>query len=120
ADYKLTEDVYNVTGTFHLNFKFTENFINYFTIDFDVCKAKENIYSQYISRKLEKQLRSVSNYPLKCPFKKNYEYYVKGFRVDPSLIPIYLPNVYFLSNTTFFRNLQPIINIVVKGRVLNK
>ncbi|XP_060645717.1 uncharacterized protein LOC132784248 [Drosophila nasuta] len=119
-NYSFSEDVYNLKGTFNLSVKHSEKFINYFTLDFDYCKGREMLYSQYVAQILEKQLRTVSNYPLDCPLKKNYEYYVKGFTIDPNLIPIYLPNLHFLSNLTIFRNLQSCASIIVTGYLRNK
>ncbi|XP_062123290.1 uncharacterized protein LOC133836714 [Drosophila sulfurigaster albostrigata] len=119
-NFKFSEDVYNLTGTFKLNVKFNEKFINYFTLDFDYCKGREMLYSQYVAQILEKQLLTVSNYPLDCPLKKNYEYYVKGFTVDTNLIPGYFAKIFFLSNLTFYRNLQTGINIVITGQVRSK
>ncbi|KAH8395771.1 hypothetical protein KR215_002081, partial [Drosophila sulfurigaster] len=120
GNFKVSEDLYNITGTYNLKVKHTEKFMNYFTLDFDVCKSREMLYSQYAAKIIERELRAVSNYPLNCPVKKNYEYYLKGFTIGPNLIPGYLPNFFFLSNLTFYRNLQTGINIVITGQVRRK
>ncbi|KAH8395775.1 hypothetical protein KR215_002085, partial [Drosophila sulfurigaster] len=120
ANFKFAENVYNVTGQFSLNFKYTDKYVNYLTLELDFCKGMQSLYTQYVARILESELRSVSNYPLDCPFKKNYEYYINGFAVSPDVLPSYFPLVSFKSNITFLRNLKPAVNISVSGRTRRK
>ncbi|KAH8312400.1 hypothetical protein KR044_010535, partial [Drosophila immigrans] len=117
ANYHFTEDVYNLSGTTNLKIKYTDKFIDYITLDLDYCKALQMLHGQYVSRIIASGIRSVSNYPLDCPLKKNIEYYLKGFTVNTDIIPSYFPEISFAINCTFLTNQRPIISINVIGQI---
>ncbi|KAH8378144.1 hypothetical protein KR093_009624, partial [Drosophila rubida] len=99
--FKLSEDLFELRGPFNLRFKYTEKYYNYITLDIDYCKGLVSLYNSYIMKGIVDELRTVSNYPLDCPLKKNKHYYINGFAFNTNILPSYFPEISFALDATF-------------------
>ncbi|KAH8273895.1 hypothetical protein KR044_002957, partial [Drosophila immigrans] len=139
AEFKLSEDVVKLTGTFNLKVKHVEKFFNYITLDLDYCKGLQLLHSNHIMKSIVSELRAVTNYPLDCPLKKvtlmehisiaffyassflqNKLYYINGFSFNTNLLPSYLPEISFAVNATSRTNQRPVLVLNILGQLRRK
>ncbi|KAH8273893.1 hypothetical protein KR044_002955, partial [Drosophila immigrans] len=116
----LSEDMANVNGNYLVGVEYNNKFLNYTSVDLDYCAALQMVHSQSLIQLVTVGLRSVSNFPLNCPFKKNFTYFVNGFTMDTKIVPVYMPEISFMSNATFFYNKRALFYATCFGRVLKK
>ncbi|XP_061396581.1 uncharacterized protein LOC133332215, partial [Musca vetustissima] len=66
-----------------------------YDVNLSACDFLANLNRLRLFIALLKTLRRYYNGGTKCPFRKNYNYTIKGFRFDTSLYPSYLPEGVF-------------------------
>ncbi|KAH8415110.1 hypothetical protein KR215_003648, partial [Drosophila sulfurigaster] len=120
GEFKFWEDVNNIKGNYLVGVEYNKNFINYTAVELDYCAALHTAYSQTLLQVVAVGLRSVSNFPHSCPFKKNKTYFVNGFTMDPKIVPVYMPNLSFITNATIFYNRRAVFYVTCFGRIVKK
>ncbi|XP_051859220.1 uncharacterized protein LOC127565311 [Drosophila albomicans] len=109
-----------MNGHYIVGVEYNKKFINYLSIDMDYCAALHMAYNQNLLQLVLVGLRSVSNFPLNCPLKKNYTYFINGFTMDTKIVPAYMPEITFITNATFFYNKRAVSYVTCIGRVSKK
>ncbi|KAH8378146.1 hypothetical protein KR093_009623, partial [Drosophila rubida] len=120
GELKFSEEVSNLDGNYFVGVEYNKNFINYTTAKLDYCAALHMAQSQTLIQIVAVGLRSVSNFPHNCPFKKSYNYFVKGFTMDPKIVPVYMPGISFVTNATFFYNKRALFYVSCFGHFWKK
>ncbi|KAH8311512.1 hypothetical protein KR044_006672 [Drosophila immigrans] len=114
------ENMDHLDGVFNLKFQHGKNMVNYSTLELNYCEAFQMVHRHYLVQMIFAELRRVSNLPLKCPFKKNTQYYVNGFTIDTKVIPSYLPQLAFKTDITVLSTGRNILRIILSGQVQRK
>ncbi|KAH8398082.1 hypothetical protein KR215_003457, partial [Drosophila sulfurigaster] len=118
--FDLREDMDQLNGIFNIKFQHGKNLMNYSTLELNYCEAFQMVHKHYLVRMVFAGLRRVSNLPLKCPFKKDIQYYVNGFTIDNRVIPSYLPQLAFKAEITAASKQRNIVDIILFGQVQRK
>ncbi|KAH8404828.1 hypothetical protein KR222_004931 [Zaprionus bogoriensis] len=116
----LEEEVKSVNGIYIISFKHDNRFINYTAVELDYCESLHMLQNHPLLQLIVNNIRSVSNTPIQCPFKKNFKYYLNGFTIERKMIPTYLPEVIFKTDATFLWNQRQVLRITVFGIVGHK
>ncbi|KAH8413258.1 hypothetical protein KR009_009272 [Drosophila setifemur] len=118
--FALTEDVKDATGIYVVSIKRGPSYTNYTAIELDYCQALAALQTHFLLKIVADEIRRTSNFPLKCPFKKNKRYYIDDFTMDTGLLPSYVPDLHYKSDCQININKKKALELIVQGRVFRR
>ncbi|XP_062121380.1 uncharacterized protein LOC133835372 [Drosophila sulfurigaster albostrigata] len=119
ANIEIAEDLEYFNGTFNLSIRNGGKYISFGNQDID-CNGMGMIYNHYLIQMIAVSLRSYSNIPLSCPYKKNKLYYINGFKIVTDIVPSYFPEVSFTTDAKIYFNQRLSLRIGTEGHLSRK
>ncbi|ALC39065.1 CG33644, partial [Drosophila busckii] len=135
VEFNTTEDLTTLHGMLYIDFFHNNHWVNYYKNDIDYCEILEMIQKDFVTRFLGEQLRRLGNLPFKCPFKKvsiglasnfntlvfitfqNRKYYVHDFAVAKKILPSYMPQLTFRSQSVYIFNQRKLSTFKLEGLI---